>query len=595
MTKTRSSQARTLCEAFQNTVRDYSSRIAVRTPGGATTLTWGQYGERVRAIAAQLHSIGVRHGDTVALMMTNRPEFHLVDTAAQHLGAIPFSIYNTSSPDQIRYLFGDAENAVVVCEAAFAPVLVDGARGTGVKHIVCIDGAPAGTVALEDIPLSEFDFERAWRSVTPDDVLTLIYTSGTTGSPKGVELTHKGMLAQVDGSELLMGVTADDRVISFLPSAHVADRWSAHYIQTVCGNQVTCVANPKEVVGALADVRPTFFGAVPTVWQKIRVALLAAVEGEQSPVKKRLGTWALSVGQEMAGVKGAGGRPGRLLAAQYALADKLVLSKIRHKIGLDQTRVALSGAAPIAPEVIKFFIGLGIPLSDAWGMSELSGLSTMSHSGQVRLGTVGKPAPGVYAKLADDGELLISGPILMRGYRNRPEQTAEAIDSDGWLHTGDIASIDSDGYISIVDRKKEIIINAGGKNMSPANIENAVKAACPLISQVVVIGNDRKYNVALVVLDEEAAAAFAKQRGITSELSELVASPELRETIDAAVATANSGLSRVEQIKRYSVLSEYWEPGSEMLTPTMKLRRKPIDALYAAEIEALYNEATARV
>ncbi|MBB3037362.1 AMP-dependent synthetase/ligase [Hoyosella altamirensis] len=595
MTKTRSSQASTMCEAFQNTVRDFAARTAVRTPGGATTLTWGQYGERVRTIAAQLHSLGVRHGDTVALMMTNRPEFHLIDTAAQHLGAIPFSIYNTSSPDQIRYLFTDAENAVVVCEKAFVPVLADGARETSVKHVVCIDGAPSGAVALEDVPLSEFDFERAWRSVTPDDVLTLIYTSGTTGSPKGVELTHKGMLAQVEGSELLMDMTADDRVISFLPSAHVADRWSALYIQAVCGNQVTCVADPKQVVGALADVRPTFFGAVPTVWQKIRVALLAAVEGEQSPVKKRLGAWALSVGQEMAGAKTTGGQPGRKLAAQYALADKLVLSKIRHKIGLDQARLALSGAAPIAPDVIKFFIGLGIPLSDAWGMSELSGLSTMSHSGQVRLGTVGKPAPGVYAKLADDGELLISGPILMRGYRNRPEQTAEAVDSDGWLHTGDIASIDSDGYISIVDRKKEIIINAGGKNMSPANIENAVKAACPLISQVVVIGNDRKYNVALVVLDEEAATAFAKQRGISSELSELVASPDLRETIDAAVATANSALSRVEQIKRYSVLSEYWEPGSEMLTPTMKLRRKPIDSLYAAEIDSLYDEAAARV
>ncbi|MCW4354881.1 long-chain fatty acid--CoA ligase [Hoyosella sp. YIM 151337] len=594
---TRSSQATTMCEAFQNTVRDFASRTAVRTPGSPTGVSWAQYGERVRTIASQLHTLGIGHGDTVAIMMTNRPEFHFVDTAAQHLGAIPFSIYNTSSADQIRFLFTDAANKVVICEKAFVPVLLEGAQETAVQHIVCIDGAPEGTRSLESVPPAapaEFDFERSWRAVAPGDVLTLIYTSGTTGAPKGVELTHAGMLAQVEGSELLMGVTAEDRIISFLPSAHVADRWSAHYIQTVCGNQVTCVANPKEVVGALADVRPTVFGAVPTVWQKVRVALLAAIEGEQSPVKKALCKWAIATGQHVAAMSGRGKKPGLLLAAQFAVADKLVLGKIRNKIGLDQTRVALSGAAPIAPDVIKFFIGLGVPLSDAWGMSELSGLSTMSPDGEMRLGTVGRPAPGVRAKLADDGELLIAGPILMRGYRNRPEQTAEAIDSEGWLHTGDIATIDEEGYITIIDRKKELIISAGGKNMSPANIENAVKAACPLISQVVAIGNDRSYNVALIVLDQEAVAAFAERRGISGELSSVVASKELRETLDRAVADANQSLSRAEQIKRYRVLEEYWEPGSEVLTHTMKLRRKPIDARYAADIEELYSAETVR-
>lgn len=546
-----------LCEAFQNSVTLGGDQVALRTPGGTQEITWQEYGERVRRLAEGLASLGVGAEDTVGIMLVNRPEFALVDTAALHLGAVPFSIYNTSSPEQIAYLFGNAGNRVVVTEQAFLPQVL--AAGTGAETIVSIDGGE-GTLSLDDLEqrtLDGFDFDATWRAVTPDHVLTLIYTSGTTGPPKGVELTHGSMLAQLRGVQAVIPARRGERSTSYLPSAHVADRWAGHYSAMAFGGTTTYVADPKAVVAALPEVRPTAWGGVPRVWEKIKAALEA--KGVSDPAA---------------------------LPEEHRVA-------VRQLLGLDDVRYTVSGAAPIAPEVLEFFGALGVPICELWGMSEISCCGTINPPDDIRIGTVGKPIPGLEVRLADDGELLVRGPQLMRGYRNQPEKTAETIDADGWLHTGDIATIDDDGYVTIVDRKKELIINAGGKNMSPANIEQVVKASHPLIGQAVVVGDRRPYNVALLVLDPDVCTAYAEQAGLADgSTAALAEDPGVAQQIADAVAAANARLSRIEQVKRYRILANDWLPGGDELTPTMKLKRRPIAEKYAAEIEALYAEGS---
>ncbi|TCJ30308.1 AMP-binding protein [Nocardioides jejuensis] len=547
--------AASLCEAFQVTVRHRPDQVALRIPGGAVEITWFEYGERVRRLAAGLAACGVRAGDTVGIMMVNRPEAAMIDTAALHLGAIPFSVYNTSSPEQLAYLLGDAGCRVVATQQGF----LAGVRGSGVdlSTVISVDGGD-GTLSFADLEAKgdvDFDFEASWRAVGPEDVLTLIYTSGTTGPPKGVELTHGGMLAQLRGVQQILPATPDDRAASYLPFAHVADRWASQYNHLVFGIQVTYVDDPKAIVGALADARPTLWGAVPRVWEKIKAAL------------------------EAKGITD----PAALSAEMRAGVLQL--------LGLDQVTWSVSGAAPIAPEVLQFFLDLGLPICELWGMSEISCVGTVNRTDDIRIGTVGQVLPGCEVTLADDGELLFRGPTLMHGYRGLPEKTAEAIDADGWLHTGDIATIDDEGFVTIVDRKKELIISAGGKNMSPANIEQVMKAAHPLIGQAVVIGDRRPYNVALLVLDPDACAAYAAQAGLAdASAAALYADPGVVAAVAMAVEEANGRLSRVEQIKRYRILDVDWLPGGDELTPTMKLKRKPIDAKYADVIEALYAD-----
>ena len=586
------SEPTTMCEAFQATAARDPGAVALRTPGDEPGITWREYADRVRRIAAGLAGLGVRRGDTVALMMTNRPEFHLCDTGALHAGATPFSIYNTSSAEQITYLFGNAENRVVICEEQFVPRLLAAKDGTRVEHVVCIDGKPDGTITIEDLEAAadpDFDFEASWRAVRPEDVLTLIYTSGTTGPPKGVEITHAGIMAEFAGTNEILEPTPADRVISYLPSAHIADRCGCHYGQLLCGIQITCLSDPRQVLGALTGTRPTLFAAVPAVWYKLKAGIEAAVAAEPNAVRRRLATWALTVGQGAARLEAAGKPVPPGLRLQQRLADRLVLSKVRNRLGLDQVRLAVSGAAPISAEALEFVLGLGITVCEVWGMSETTCVATSNLPGAIRVGTVGTAIRDVELKLAEDGELLLRGPIVMRGYRKDPERTAEAIDADGWLHTGDVATIDGDGYVRIVDRKKELIINAAGKNMSPANIENAVKVAGPLIGQVVAVGDNRPYVVALVVLDPDAAAGYAARHGLTdASPAALAADPGVRAAVQAGITAANERLSRVEQVKRFTILPTFWEPGGEELTPTIKLRRRPIMARYAAEIEDLY-------
>src|SRR4051794_36798207 len=556
--------APTLCHAFQHTAAQRPDAVALRDPGGAVSITWRDYAARVERIAGGLHARGIAAGDAVGLMLVNRPEFHLVDTATLHLGATPFSVYNTSTPEQVAHQFANAGNRVVVTERHFLPTVLAARRFVPqVAHVVLVDGPEPGMLALdalEDSGPSAFRFAETWRAVRPDDLATIVYTSGTTGPAKGVELTHAAALAQCAASAERTPLTPGGRVISYLPSAHVVDRWSCHWWASLTqGFTVTAVGDMRTVILLLPGVRPTTFGAVPRIWEKLRATL--AGQGAADPA-------ALSEEQR---------------------------AELRARIGLDAAEHLGGGAAPMPIDVLRYFDALGLPIAEAWGMSELAGAGAANPSDAIRLGTCGPPLPGLEARLVPDAGLPVRGPMVMGGYRRDPAATAAALDGEGWLRTGDIAHLDDEGYVSIVDRKKELIIGAGGKNLSPANIEAELVGASPLIGHAVAIGDRRPYVVALVSLDPEVAVDFAAEQGIDdASVAALSSRPEVREAVLAAVEAANVRLSRVERIKQFAVVPHEWWPGGEALTPTLKLKRGPIALRYAAEIDALYSSGSGR-
>ena len=567
-------QAATVAEAFQATASAHPDRVALRTKGDDFSITWREYAERVEATAAGLAGLGLGRGDTIAIMLTNRPEFHWFDAAALHLGATPFSLYNTYTTEQIQYQVEDAGARILVTEKAFA----DRADGLGgLSHVLVVDDENAAPV--EDNAPADFDFEAAWRAVEPDDLLTLIYTSGTTGPPKGVQLTHANLVAGINGFDQVIAFPDQGRVVSWLPMAHIAERACSHYLPMFVGFSTTCCPDPRQVVVYLPEVRPSWFFAVPRIWEKLKAAIEAGIEAEEDQEKKQATKWALDVGLKKVRAEQAGKPVDDELAAEHAKADELVLSKIRERLGLDQVESVNVGAAPTPREVIEFFHAIGIPLAELWGMSETSGYGTCNPPDRIKIGSVGPASPGAEIRLADDGEVLIRGPFIMPGYRNQPDKTSETIDDEGWLHTGDIGELDEDGYVKLVDRKKELIINAAGKNMSPANIEAKLKASSPAIGQAIAVGDGRPYNVALITLDPDVAPAFEQQHGREA----------LEAEVERGIEAANEQLARVEQIKKYTQLEEEWQPGGDELTPTMKLKRRPIHEKYAAEIEELYG------
>ncbi|MFB7723807.1 AMP-dependent synthetase/ligase [Nocardia sp. NPDC056100] len=588
---------RTLCEAFQANVAANPDAIALRTLGGAVTITWREYGERVRSIAAGLAGLGIGPGDTVAIMLTNRPEFHLCDTAVLHTGATPFSVYNTNPVDLLAYQFGNAGNRAVICERQFAPQILAAvekaaAQGNTVEHVICVDEAPDGTLALaavEAAPAADFDFEKSWRAVDPENLLTIVYTSGTTGPPKGVELTHTNFLENARVVDEFGGGGPEDKVVSYLPDAHAANRWFAHYLAMISGGEITTCPDLKQVAEALAEVHPSVFLGVPRVWVKVKAALEDRFAAEPSAVRRALVDWAIRTGRARARAISDGRPLSPLATLRYRLADRLVLATIRERLGLDKVRVAVTGSAPIPPDTHEFFLGLGLPLCEGYGMTECTAGATVGRPERIKIGTVGTALPGAEVKIAEDGEVLVRGRMVMRGYRNAPDKTAETIDADGWLHTGDIGELDSEGFLKIVDRKKELIINAAGKNMSPTNIENTITENTPLAGAVAVIGEARSYNTALICLDPDLAAAFAERHQLTDRsIAAMAQDPIVRKALQEGVDAANAKLSRVEQIKKFAVLPDVWLPGSDCLTATGKLRRKPIATAYAATIDSLY-------
>src|SRR4051794_6766080 len=587
----------TLPGAFQFTAKRTPDRAALKTLDGSVELSWGEYADRVRNAAAGLAALGVGKGDTVAIMLVNRPEFHIVDSAAMHLGATPFSIYNTYTADQIGFLVEDAAPTVAITEPQFLDRLTDvKGRDNALEHIVVVEGdAPEGAMTLDELEQkgdADFDFDAAWQAVEPDDVLTLIYTSGTTGNPKGVQITHANILGAVDSYMQIVDFPDGGAIVSYLPMAHIAERVVSHYLPMAFGFTVTPIENPRDLAAALPQVHPTWFFAVPRIYEKLKSGLEAMLDNlEDDDAKKKIEA-AFDLSLKRVDLIQAGEEVPKEMEEAWQKADDELFSNLRAGIGLDQVEACNVGAAPTPPEVIRFFHALGVPLAELWGMSETTGAGAVNPPDKIKIGTVGPPAPGIEIKLADeDNEILIRGPVVMPGYRNNEEQTRETMTDDGWLMTGDIGEFDEEGYLKIVDRKKELIINAAGKNMSPANIESHLKSAGPLIGQAIAIGDSRPFNVALLTLDPDNLPGFLKQAGIdgdASDLDSLVEDEKVVEAVQQEVDKANEQMARVEQIKKFRLLPTEWEPGGEELTPTMKLKRKPIAEKYKDEIEALY-------
>jgi long-chain acyl-CoA synthetase len=543
-------------------------------------------------VAAGLADLGVRPGDRVVLMMRNRPEFHYADVGTLLAGATPMSIYNSSSPEQIEYLAGHSEaTAAIVGDIGMLERFLK-VRGElpGLRNIILIDDpdgvAPGDVVPFADVVgASPVDLGEAADRIRPDDLLTLIYTSGTTGPPKGVMISHYNLCWVVESmvratGELLTGW----RQVSYLPMAHIAERWLTHYLHISDGTEVTTCPEPTELASYLREVRPEHFLGVPRVWEKIYAGITAAVAAD--PEKQAGFEKALEVGHKAAAVRVSGQPLPPELAAAWERVDAAAFANVRALVGLDQVRMAITGAAPIPRPVLDFFLDIGVPLSEVYGMSEATGPTNWAR--QIRPGTVGPPIPGQEMKFLDDGEVCLRGGNVFSGYLKDPDRTAEALDEEGWLHTGDVGELDEAGYLKIVDRKKELIITAGGKNISPANLEAAIKAY-PVIGQACTIGDGRAYMSALIVLDPDVAPSWARSRGIDfSSLADLAAHPDVRVEVERCVADANSRFSQVEQIKKFSILPTEWLPDSEELTPTMKLKRRGVLAKYAEEIEKLY-------
>ncbi|MDO8189090.1 AMP-binding protein [Conexibacter sp. JD483] len=529
-----SASPQTLTDAVAAIVAARGEQLAVQDREGTVRFTWRELRDAAARIAGGLAALGAGRDATVGLLLDNRPEFHVADLAAVLLGAVPVSIYQTSSPEQVAHVAADADLRVLIVQASYLET-ARAALHSRETRLVVLDDAElrAGEVAfaeLESSPPLEQPVE-----VGPEDLLTIIYTSGTTGPPKGVELTHRNLLTATRTVGEWNGIEAGGRVICWLPLAHIAERIASWYAPVLFGLEVTTCPDARQIGRYLREVRPNWFFAVPRVWEKLRAGAMAA---------------------------GAGLEPAQLRAA----------------LGLDQVRAANIGAAPSAPELVEYFHAIGIPLAEIYGMSENCACCTCNPPGAVKVGSVGPALPGVELRLADDGELLMRGPTVMRGYRGLPEATAATIDADGWLRTGDVATIDDDGYLRIVDRKKELIISAGGKNMSPSAIEAAIKTRSPLIGHICVVGDGRPYNVALIVPDPDLLGERAPgDEGV-------------RAAIATAVQEGNASLSRAEQVKRFELLTDGWQAGGEELTPTMKLKRRAIEAKHAPAIEALYAE-----
>ena len=593
---TRLAEGTTMIDVFAAGLERWRDVVLVRTKEDETAWTWGEVDDRARAVAAGYRELGVGRGTAVALLLGNRPEFYVADLGAMMLGAVPVSIYLTSSAEQVAYVTSDSGARVLVTDGERLEIALAAREDpeSGIEHVVVVDGdAPDGTMTVDEVAArgsGPVDDEIA--AVNDDDLLTLIYTSGTTGPPKGVELTHRNLIAAMRNVGAVAGLEPGGRVVSWLPAAHIAERGAHYYAPLLFGLEITTCPEARRVTEYLAAVRPSWFFAVPRIWEKMKAGLESMLAQQSEEARAPLER-AIARATEKVRLEQAGEEVPADLAAEVAAADQQTFAPLRGMLGLDQASSINVGAAPTAPEIITFFHAIGLPVAEIWGMSETCACGTLNPPDRIKIGSAGPVVPGMEMRLGDDGEVFLRGATVMRGYHDLPEKTAEVVDEDGWYATGDVGRIDDDGYLWLLDRKKELIISAGGKNMSPANIEGTLKAAHGLIGQVCVIGNGRSYNTALIVLDADTAPGWAAQQGIevpgdADPLAFLADRDEVVEEVQRGVDAANRRLSRVEEVKRFHLVRGDWEPGGTELTPTMKLRRKPIDAAYADEIEALY-------
>jgi long-chain acyl-CoA synthetase len=579
----------TLATQFLATLERCGDRVALRERGADDSwqeYTFEEYADRVARVTAALRGMGVGPGDRVVLMMRNICAFHVIDLGVVFCGATPISIYNSSSPEQVAYLAGHCDAKVAIVEddgfeERFAKVR---SELPALEQIITL-GANHGEELFGN---DGIDLAEASRDVSPDALATVIYTSGTTGPPKGVMISHYNVVFTAESLRRSFGSDIDltgKRLVSYLPMAHIAERMTSHYSQIIQGYEVTSCPEPGQIGAYLREVRPNIVFGVPRVWEKIYAGVTAALAGDAD--KKRQFDDGIQAAKPIAYARDWGESTAEQDATWDFLQD-VAFRQVREMVGLDQVDYAITGAAPIPAELLEWYRALGVPLSEIYGMSESSGPMTWTPT-RVKPGTVGPAIPGCEVKLGDDGEVVCRGGNVFQGYLNDPDKTAEALDDEGWLHSGDIGELDDDGYFRIVDRKKELIITAGGKNISPANLEAALKMV-PLVGQACAIGDKRPFVGALVVLDPEVAPAWAKQQGIEStSLEELARNPDVVAEVERGVKDVMSEFNNAERVKKVTILGEEWLPDSEELTPTSKLKRRGIHAKYAAEIEALYD------
>jgi long-chain acyl-CoA synthetase len=600
-------EGKTLVDVFMHTCDTSGGKpaLVVKAGEGFRTITWAEYRREASQVAMALRGVGVDHGDFVALMMANRPEHVIADIGTLLAGATPVSIYNTLTAEQIRYIADNCQAKVAIVEDVsfldrwetirselpnLALVVVLNSDGvdldrpgmTSYEQFIA-DGAHA-------LAGGQGELENSWRAVKPDDPLTLIYTSGTTGPPKGVILTHQNLLYQLGVVQRILDIQPGQRGISYLPLAHVAERMTTHYVGVRFGGTVYFVQEVSAVLETLQEARPNTFMAVPRVWEKMHASLMAKIHATEDARRRKLALRAVEVGTKKVRVEIAGQHPSLGLRIQHALFDRLVFSKIRDGLGMDELRIALSGAAPISADLLAFFKAIGIEILEVYGMTESTAVITANRPGAVKIGTVGPPLPGIEVQIAPDGEILARGPIVTAGYHRRPEATAEAIDAEGWLHTGDLGTMDEQGYVRIVGRKKELIITAGGKNLSPNNIEETIKHTSPIVAQLCAIGDDRPFISALVVLDADVLPGWCEAKGIAfSSVAEAAEHPAILEEVQRAIDAGNEHLARVEQVRKWAIVPSEWTAESEELTPSLKLKRSVIHTKYSDVIDGMYT------
>jgi long-chain acyl-CoA synthetase len=579
----------------------YSDRAAPDQPW--QTITWAQTRDRVLRLAAGLVALGLQPGEKVALMMPNRLEHVLADQGTLHAGGVPVTFYPTLAPDQVAYVAGNCDARIAILDGAaelarWQPVL---AELPGIRHVIVVDAAacPAGAPYLS---WADFEALGAGRwdelagqvsaridAIAPGDPVTLLYTSGTTGTPKGVVITHASVSYELAAVTAGGAAPMRARWVSYLPIAHIAERMYTLYLAITNGWQVFFCPNTALLIATVGAAQPTAFFGVPRVWEKIQAGIQALLAAESDESRKAAVAAAMATGLAYVRSTQYGHRTPDDLAAEFARADEAVLRPIRSLLGLGGVEVAVSAAAPLPPETGEFFGGLGMRILDVYGMTETTGAFTANTPDAFRLGTVGRAVAGCEIKIADDGEILTRGPLNTPGYLGLPDQTAALLDDDGWLHTGDIGNLDDDGFLRVIDRKKELIITAGGENVAPAGIESLL-VAHPLVGQALAFGDRRPYIVALLTLDGEVAPAWARARGIEAgSLAELADRPEVAQAVAEAVAAANAKLARVQQVKYWRLLPVEWTAESEELTPTLKLKRRVVHAKYADVIDSLYS------
>ncbi|MEX0864850.1 MAG: long-chain fatty acid--CoA ligase [Acidimicrobiia bacterium] len=593
-------EGKTIVDFLERNADTYADQPAIHWKNEEwESLTWSEYRDTVHDVAAGLQALGVGQGEFVAIMAGNRPEHVIADFGVVHAGGTPVTIYSTLTAPQIQYIADNCKATVAILEDLDFMKRWEEIRADlpNLRYVVLMSGAENydtldwvlgwDQLVMKGQQWRAEDRDTVARSsaaVTPDSLATLIYTSGTTGTPKGVMISQRNVVWTLEslrrGANLEMGA----KMVSYLPLAHIAERLATHYLGTYLAGQVWYCPNLAGVLEYLLVARPTLFVGVPRVYEKFHSRLNARF-AEAEGVKKVLLDRALAANAKRVDAELAG-RSGPMLAG---VLDKIVLSKVRDGLGLDQVAMAITAAAPISADLVKFFMTLGVPLYELYGLSETTGPATTNLPGAVKPGSVGKPIPGVEVQLMDDGELLIRGGVITDGYYKMDDATRESFDEEGWLHSGDLARIDEEGFVWIVGRKKEIIITAAGKNIAPAKLETTL-GNHPLISKACMIGDGRKFLAMLIALDGEEAPDWAAAHGLEyADMSSFSKLAEVRSEIENAVEAANETVSRVEQIKKWFVVPDEWTPDGGELTPSLKLKRRVVMDKYANEIEAMYT------